>query len=594
MSYQALARQYRPQNFTELVGQEHVSQALINGLEQDRIHHAFLFTGTRGVGKTTVARILAKALNCEKGVTGNPCGACAACSEISEGRFVDLIEVDAASRTGVDDTRELLENVQYAPTKGRYKIYLIDEVHMFSNSSFNALLKTLEEPPPHVKFLLATTEPKKLPVTVLSRCLQFNLKRLNLNQINDHLIKLLTLQNANFDNQAVELIARAADGSMRDGLSLLDQSLAFGAGSVLVKDVMLMLGTMDKERVVGLLISIIEKNAEELNQQLQQIFDMSPDYSRFLDEMALLLHEISLVQILNKYVEGSQFDRSTIRQLVKKTSPEQIQLFYQIVIKGQDDIHLAPDSKTGFEMTIIRLFAFKIGHPDKSENSSSSKTNIVSNQQNNRQSVDVTPANTNQNTAAHSVRESNGSSVPGTSNSYQSSLGQSNLSEVKARTETQVTQLNAHNSSPHATPSVDTIKKYKLSDLTEANWQNIYHDLSLKGTARELARNAHIYSHDQGVLVLAIDKQAHAFMTVSAQNKLTTAIENITIDPITVKLDENITVDKTIAKTERVIADANIRETKQQVNENPFVKHMQENFDAEVIQIKDGQNFLEV
>jgi DNA polymerase-3 subunit gamma/tau len=561
MSYQALARQYRPKNFKELVGQEHVSQALINGLEQDRIHHAFLFTGTRGVGKTTVARILAKSLNCETGVTGSPCGVCGACTEINEGRFVDLIEVDAASRTGVDDTRELLENVQYAPTKGRYKIYLIDEVHMFSNSSFNALLKTLEEPPPHVKFLLATTEPKKLPVTVLSRCLQFNLKRLNLTQIKDHLVKLLTLQEAEYDDQALELIARAADGSMRDGLSLLDQSLAFGAGKVLENDVMLMLGTMDKDRVVGLLNSLVDKNSEQLTAQLQQIFDMSPDYSRFLDEMAYLLHEISLVQILNKFVEGSQFDRATIAELVKKTSPEQIQLYYQIVIKGQDDILLAPDSKTGFEMTIIRLYAFKIGDPEKSMSQNipgANKTHI-------------------QEQPVLRSEQSNSPSPPNNVNSVQESA-------PAILTPTPIIR---------AAP-VQSVKKYALSELNQNNWKNIYMDLGLKGTSQQLARNAHIISNQAGILVLAIDKQAHAFMTINAQTKLTAAIENITSEPITIKIEEEMQVETTIAKTEQGIVDASIQETKQQVNENPFVQHMQESFDAKVIQIKDGENFLEV
>jgi len=561
MSYQALARQYRPQNFKELVGQEHVSQALINGLEQDRIHHAFLFTGTRGVGKTTVARILAKALNCETGVTGSPCGVCGACMEISEGRFVDLIEVDAASRTGVDDTRELLENVQYAPTKGRYKIYLIDEVHMFSNSSFNALLKTLEEPPPHVKFLLATTEPKKLPVTVLSRCLQFNLKRLNLIQIKDHLIKLLNFQQAEFDESAVELIARAADGSMRDGLSLLDQSLAFGAGKVLDNEVKLMLGTMDKDRVVGLLDSIIVNNAEELTNQLQQIYVMSPDYSRFLDEMAYLVHEVSLFQILNKNVEGSQFDRATIANLVAKTTPEQIQLYYQIIIKGQSDINLAPDSKTGFEMTIIRLFAFKIGNPNNAN-----KTQPVS----------------TENKQIHSSRPF----IQNTGNSQ----AQNNVNQVENHTQQKAIKPPV---TEYSQPSAPTTK-YTLAEITEQNWHTVYSDLLLKGTARELARNAHIVSNTDGVLVLAIDKQAHAFMTDNAQKLLCTALENITTEQISVKLVEEMQVERTIAKTEQSIQDESIRETKQQVNQNPFVKHMQENFDAEVIQIKQGQNFLEV
>ncbi len=562
MSYQALARQYRPKNFTELVGQEHVSQALINGLEQDRIHHAFLFTGTRGVGKTTVARILAKSLNCETGVTGNPCGECSACTQINEGRFVDLVEVDAASRTGVDDTRELLENVQYAPTSGRYKIYLIDEVHMFSNSSFNALLKTLEEPPPHVKFLLATTEPKKLPVTVLSRCLQFNLKRLSLTQIKDHLIKLLGFQNAEFDNTAIDLIARAADGSMRDGLSLLDQSLAFGAGKVLEQDVKLMLGTMDQESVVHLLNNIVDKDAVKLSAQLQQIFSMAPDYSRFLDEMALLLHEVSLFQILNNYVDGSQFDRSVIKQIVEKTSPEMVQLYYQIIIKGQNDIKLAPDSKTGFEMTIIRLFAFKIGNPQ----ATTTISNHSDTQSHNHTTINkpaLKPTNHN-NTQSSNIQKQN---------------FKPDLVEEKPTTNVSGTVEN---------------KIYSLNEITVNNWDDIFAQLPLKGTSRELARNAHIISNNNNKLVLAIDKQAHAFMTESAQEKFKTAIENICKEQINVELAHDAVAAQTIAKTEQDHRDTSIKETRQKVDEHPFIQHMQNDFDAQVIQIKQGESFLEV
>lgn len=555
MSYQALARQYRPQNFTELVGQEHVSQALINGLEQDRIHHAFLFTGTRGVGKTTVARILAKALNCEEGVTGNPCGVCTACKEISEGRFVDLVEVDAASRTGVDDTRELLENVQYAPTSGRYKIYLIDEVHMFSNSSFNALLKTLEEPPPHVKFLLATTEPKKLPVTVLSRCLQFNLKRLSLSQIKEHLIKLLTLQNADFDNSAIDLIARAADGSMRDGLSLLDQSLAFGAGKVFEKDVKLMLGTMDQDSVIDLLNCIIDKSKDNLSAALTQIFSMAPDYSRLLDEMALLLHEVSLLQILNNYIDDSPFDRKTIKSIVDKTSPEQVQLLYQIVIKGQNDLQIAPDSKTGFEMTIIRMFAFKIG---------STNSPVTSNSSDNR----------NHKNALSPVEK----------------LQQNNHSQSNALQSSQNSQSPNNLNDDQPKPS----KGYSLSEFTADNWDQIFLNLDLRGTSRELARNANIISNNENVLILSIDKQAHAFMTDNAQSKLKNAIEKITKEQISVTITTDDQAAQTIAKTEQNRREHKIKETHQKVEENPFVQQMQNDFDAQVIQIKQGESFLEV
>ncbi len=545
MSYQALARQYRPQNFTELVGQEHVTQALINGLEQGRIHHAFLFTGTRGVGKTTVARILAKALNCEKGVSGNPCCQCPSCLEIAEGRFVDLVEVDAASKTGVDDTRELLENVQYAPTKGRYKIYLIDEVHMFSKSSFNALLKTLEEPPEHVKFLLATTEPKKLPITVLSRCLQFNLKRLNLSQIQNHLKKLLDLQNISIDNAALELIARAADGSMRDGLSLLDQALAFGAGTVNEKDVKLMLGSMDQKSVVGLLRAIVAGKQQELSDLLQQIYSLSPDYARFLNEMALLVHEVSLLQILNNYVDNSAFDRSTVKQLAESTTPEQIQLYYQIVIKGQAEINLAPDSKTGFEMTIIRLFAFKIGNPDTAISSPS-------------------PAAMNAN---HTPLSQN-------SNQGQNPTAQPPSQAIITPEE-------------HA-----PAKPYQASDISTAKWPEIFSKLPLKGAHRELARNAHILSNENSTIILGIDKNAHAFMTQASQDNVSNALQSLMSDKIVVKFIEDQDEHTTIAKTQHKQQQTHVEATKTKVNANSFVQHMQEEFDAQVIQIKQGENFI--
>ncbi len=296
MSYLVLARKWRPRRFDEMVGQEHVLRALINALDTDRVHHAFLFTGTRGVGKTTIARILAKSLNCEKGVSSVPCGECAACREIDEGRFVDLIEVDAASRTKVDDTRELLDNVQYSPTRGRFKVYLIDEVHMLSNHSFNALLKTLEEPPPHVKFLLATTDPQKLPVTVLSRCLQFNLKRLSPALIGDRLKFILEQEKVAYEPAAIRLLARAADGSLRDGLSLLDQMLAFGGGKVGETDARAMLGSIDRDHVARLLDRLAEGDAEGLMACVAAMDEHGPDYAQVLDELASLLQKVALRQ----------------------------------------------------------------------------------------------------------------------------------------------------------------------------------------------------------------------------------------------------------------------------------------------------------
>ncbi len=359
MSYLVLARKWRPRNFAELVGQEHVRQALVNALDSGRVHHAFLFTGTRGVGKTTIARILARALNCERGVSSSPCGECSACREIDEGRFVDLIEVDAASRTKVDDTRELLENVQYLPTRGRFKVYLIDEVHMLSTHSFNALLKTLEEPPPHVKFLLATTDPQKLPVTVLSRCLQFNLKRLPAPLIAARLQHILGAEGASFEPAAVLLLARAADGSLRDALSLLDQILAFGGGRVTEADARSMLGTVDRQQVVQIVERLADRDASGVFEIIAAIDEFAPDYGQLLDEIAALLQKVALRQAVPDLAEDEIHPAGTLDALGTRLSAEDLQLAFQFAILGRRDLELAPDPRTGFEMTLLRMLAFR-------------------------------------------------------------------------------------------------------------------------------------------------------------------------------------------------------------------------------------------
>ena len=359
MSYLVLARKWRPRDFSETVGQEHVLQALTNALESKRLHHAYLFAGTRGVGKTTIARILAKALNCETGVTASPCNKCAACKEIDEGRFVDLIEVDAASKTKVDDTRELLDNVQYAPARGRYKVYLIDEVHMLSKSSFNALLKTLEEPPPHVKFLLATTDPQKLPVTVLSRCLQFNLKRLTPKLIRDRLIHICEAEDVKAETPALAMLARAADGSLRDALSLLDQAIAYCGGDVLEEPVGVMLGTIDRQHVSALLMLLSTGDAQGLLSAVAGIDEQFPDYARLLDDLSRALQRIAVYQVVGTTNSEDELTEDELANLSKQIAPEDVQLFYQTALLGRRDLHLAPDPRSGVEMTLLRMLAFQ-------------------------------------------------------------------------------------------------------------------------------------------------------------------------------------------------------------------------------------------
>ncbi|MGO9037576.1 MAG: DNA polymerase III subunit gamma/tau [Steroidobacteraceae bacterium] len=355
-----LARKWRPKRFAEMVGQEHVVRALSNALDSGKVHHAFLFTGTRGVGKTTVARILAKSLNCETGVGSNPCGVCAACREIDEGRFVDLIEVDAASRTKVDDTRELLDNVQYAPTRGRYKVYLVDEVHMLSNHSFNALLKTLEEPPPHVKFLLATTDPQKLPVTVLSRCLQFSLKRLSAVLIGERLKFIAAAESLSYEAPALALLARAADGSMRDALSLLDQLIAFGGGVLNEANARAMLGTIDRGHVSRIVDALSRGDGPGLLAQARELDRDAPDYDRALVDLAALLQRISIAQVVPEAADqDEEFDAPTLSRLGAAMPPEDLQLYYQIALAGRRDLPMAPEPRLGFEMTLLRMLAFR-------------------------------------------------------------------------------------------------------------------------------------------------------------------------------------------------------------------------------------------
>jgi len=530
MSYQVLARKWRPRNFSEMVGQEHVVRALSNALENDRLHHAYLFTGTRGVGKTTLARILAKSLNCETGVTAQPCGECAVCREIDEGRFVDLLEVDAASKTGVDDTRELLDNVPYAPVRGRYKVYLIDEVHMFSGHSFNALLKTLEEPPPHVKFLLATTDPQKVPVTVLSRCLQFNLKRLPTDQIQAQFRHILSSEAVSYEDEALVTLALAADGSMRDGLSLLDQALAFGGGAVKADDVRTMLGVVATDRLPDLLACVHRGDAESAMRLIAEMADFAPDFGGLLRELVRLLHRVAMLQQVPEATHDGWRNEDALRELAACLPAPDVQLYYQIALLGQRDLPLAPDERGGFEMLILRLLAFR---PD----------------------VDEQPAPK--------------ASAP------RSAAPDAPASRLSTAPSTPAPEIAPETGVRHPDHGADTV--------TFEDWHGLLPSLRLGGMAAQLARNAVVTAWDGKRLDLQVDPSCSSLIGSVAEQKLKAAVEAFAGRSLTLHLVTGQPESETPARRLEREKEERQAATEAELSRDPLVLAAQETFDAEII-----------
>ncbi len=525
MSYQVLARKWRPGRFAEIVGQEHVLRAMINALNNQRLHHAYLFTGTRGVGKTTLARILAKCLNCEEGVSAEPCGVCSSCEEIAQGRFIDLIEVDAASRTKVDDTRELLDNVQYAPTRGRYKVYLIDEVHMLSTHSFNALLKTLEEPPPHVKFLLATTDPQKLPVTVLSRCLQFNLKRVSEDLIEGHLEKILKAEGLEFESHALRPLAQAAQGSLRDALSLLDQAIAFGDGAITDADVGLMLGSISRRHLYSLMQAVATEDAQVVMQQVDALAEMAPDYDTVLANLITLLHDLALAQHIPGGLALRESDIHELSSIAAHMSAEEIQLDYEIAVRGRRDLPLIPDPRNALEMTLLRMLAFR---PAKGGDGETRK-------------VPVTTADTPE-------------------KPQEPSLPAQTVNEPPS----------PHVSDSPRIPGPET-------------WGQTLQQANLSGMVKALANHCMMHSCEQGEICLILGKQHESLLSDKLVARLTTALNEYygEVFRLKIKLSDN----KPDSPAERQRRDTEQRqmEAEAAIAADPLVDNFKQHFDAEVI-----------
>jgi DNA polymerase-3 subunit gamma/tau len=562
MSYQVLARKWRPHTFEDLVGQEHVVQALVNGLDQDRVHHAFLLTGTRGVGKTTIARILAKCLNCEKGVSSTPCGECGSCVDVDEGRFVDMLEIDAASKTKVDDTRELLETVQYTPSRGRYKVYIIDEVHMLSGHSFNALLKTLEEPPPHVKFVLATTDPQKLPITILSRCLRFSLTRLLPDQISTQLAKILQTESVAADDSAILRIARAADGSMRDGLSLLDQAIAFGGGSLKDADVARMLGSIDHVHIADLVDALTRSDAGALMKIVDELVMQSRNLESALDELAEAMHRIALIHAAPDFRDPERADWQSLVERAELISPEDAQLYYQIAITGRRDLGMAPDPRTGLEMTLLRMLAFRPAGDGQGSSVDRKRPSASGADVSNAPSSEAIPA-TSRN-AAKAARAAFDEMQKAEAASAPKPPGSEPVSETGADPE------------PEAKETPD-------GHDSERDWASLQSSLKLSGAVREFARNLQLESTSKQRWTFLVPDTLRHLGSESVVQSLQTALSSRLGYQVMLDLHTASEPVKSVATATEHAEINRMSEAERAINEDPTVQDIKSEFDAKVI-----------
>jgi len=558
MSYQVLARKWRPGNFREMVGQEHVLQALINALDHDRLHHAYLFTGTRGVGKTTIARILAKCLNCESGVSSEPCGSCGSCQEIAEGRSIDLLEVDAASRTKVEDTRDLLENVQYAPTHSRFKVYLIDEVHMLSNHSFNALLKTLEEPPPHVKFLLATTDPQKLPATVLSRCLQFNLKNMPPEQIVGHLSRVLGEESIEFDEPALWLLGRAAAGSMRDALSLTDQAIAFGSGKVLEADVRNMLGSVDISFIYQLLEALAAGEPANVLSVVAAMSEHTADYVASLDDFLSLLHRVVTAQLVPEAIDQSWADAEHIKRLAASLTAEDAQFFYQMGLQGKRDLELVADPREGFEMVMLRMVAFRPAAViDSSFGSQYPRLE--------ESTVDVVP---------------------------EGGVGGKKSAEPRsgpaAPTAVPGSETGSGSVAAHSAPQASTAAmpqgpaERNLAALSADTWPAVLDTLGVTGIVYNIASHCQLLSNSGGEVRLVLDQDNAGLFNAGHVDKIQQALEQFYDCPVSLVIEPGEPCGETPALRRQRLARERQQAAEMAIRDDPHVQSLLSRFDGEL------------